>query len=137
MQYPVIIHKDSNSDYGVTVPDLPGCFSAGVSIEEALREALEAVECHVEGLLIDDEDIPLPVEIERHQQNPDFANGIWALVDVDLSKLSGKVRRVNVTIPERILKRIDASAKQNGESRSGLITAATIAYMAKAAHMEG
>ena len=82
-----------------------------------------------EYLLIDDEDIPLPVEIERHQQNSDFANGIWALVDIDLSKLSGKVRRVNITIPERILKRIDASAKQNGESRSGLITAATIAYI--------
>lgn len=130
MQYPVVIHKDSNSDYGVTVPDLPGCFSAGASIEEALREALEAVECHIEGLLIDDEKIPLPTEIEKHQQNLDFASGIWAIVDVDLSKLSGKVRRINVTIPERILTRIDSFAKQNGESRSGLITAATIAYIA-------
>ena len=42
--YPVVIHKDNNSDYGVTVPDLPGCFSAGSSIEEALQQVKEAVE---------------------------------------------------------------------------------------------
>lgn len=129
MRYPVVIHKDTDSDYGVTVPDLPGCFSAGSSIDEALNCAVEAIECHVEGLLIDAEDIPIPLEVENHQANSDFADGVWALVDVDLSKLSGKVRRVNVTIPERILNRIDDFAQRQGESRSGLITAATMEYI--------
>lgn len=32
MRYPVVVHKDPESDYGVTVPDLPGCFSADRSI---------------------------------------------------------------------------------------------------------
>ena len=50
MRYPVVIHKDHNSDYGVTVPDLPGCFSAAETMDEALREAVEAIECHLEGL---------------------------------------------------------------------------------------
>lgn len=130
MRYPVVIHKDADSDYGVTIPDLPGCFSAGASVDEALDGAVEAIACHVEGLLIDAEDIPMPVAIDVHKENPDFADGLWALVDVDLSKLSGKIRRVNVTIPERILNRIDDCAKRQGESRSGLITAATIEYMA-------
>ena len=53
--YPVVIHKDKDSDFGVTVPDLPGCFSAGVSVEDALKEAREAIECHLEGLLLDGE----------------------------------------------------------------------------------
>ncbi|MGC1306132.1 MAG: type II toxin-antitoxin system HicB family antitoxin [Phormidesmis sp.] len=130
MRYPVVIYKDIDSDYGVTVPDLPGCFSAGTSIDEALEEAVEAIECHVEGLLIDNEGIPLPIAIERHKENPDFADGIWALVDIDLSKLSGKTRRINVTIPERILKRIDDCASRQGESRSGFMTTAAIEYMA-------
>ena len=37
MRYPVVIHKDPESDYGVTVPDLPGCFSAGETLDEALE----------------------------------------------------------------------------------------------------
>ncbi len=44
MKYSVVIHKDSKSDYGVIVPDLPGCFSAGSTIDEALENAKEAIE---------------------------------------------------------------------------------------------
>ena len=130
MRYPVVLHKDTDSDYGVTIPDLPGCFSAGASIDEALESAVEAAECHIEGLLIDSEDIPLPIAIESHREDSSFNDGIWAFIDVDLSKLSGKVRRVNVTIPERILHRIDDFAQRQGESRSGLIAAATMEYIA-------
>ena len=50
MRYPVVIHKDPESDYGVTVPDLSGCFSAGETLDEALLEVVEAIECHLEGL---------------------------------------------------------------------------------------
>jgi predicted RNase H-like HicB family nuclease len=51
MNFPVIIHKDKESDYGVIIPDLPGCFSAGDSYEDALANTREAIECHIEGLL--------------------------------------------------------------------------------------
>ncbi len=54
MQYPVVIHKDPDSEYGVSVPDLPGCFSAGATFDAALAEAVEAIECHLEGLLLDE-----------------------------------------------------------------------------------
>ena len=57
MQFPVVLHKDAASGYGVTVPDLPGCFSAGDTPEEAIASAHEAVACHVEGLLMDGEPI--------------------------------------------------------------------------------
>jgi predicted RNase H-like HicB family nuclease len=52
MRYPVVIHKDADSDYGVSVPDLPGCFSAGESVEEAIACVTEAIECHTEGTLM-------------------------------------------------------------------------------------
>jgi len=64
MKYPVVIHKDVNSDYGVTFPDIPGCFSFGKSIEEALAMSQEAAECHIEGILFDSEPIPVPTFID-------------------------------------------------------------------------
>ncbi len=130
MKYPVIIHKDENSDYGVTFPDLPGCFSAGETIEEALANAQEAAECHVEGILIDAEPIPVATDIENHKDNQDLKDGIWALVEVDLSKLSLKSKRVNITMPERLLNSLDYFAKKRGESRSGLLAQAITEYMA-------
>ena len=130
MRYPVVIHKDPKSDYGVTVPDLSGCFSAGATLDEALLEVVEAIECHLEGLLIDGESIPTPQSVEHHQSNPDYADGVWALVSIDLAKLSGKSKRVNVTLPERVLKLMDKYASDNGETRSGLITQAALEYIA-------
>lgn len=129
MKYPVIIHKDENSDYGVTFPDLPGCFSAGETIEEALTNAQEAAECHIEGILIDSEPIPVSTNIEKHKDNPDFKDGVWALIEVDLSKLSLKSKRVNITMPERLLNSLDYFAKKHGETRSGILAQAATEYM--------
>jgi predicted RNase H-like HicB family nuclease len=130
MRYPVVIHKDSNSDYGVTVPDLPGCFSAGETIDEALQEVVEAIETHLEGLLMDGEPTPTPQSVEQHQNDPDYVGGVWALVSIDLAKLSGKTKRVNVTLPERVLSLVDKYASENGETRSGLIAQAALEYIA-------
>ncbi len=129
MRFPIVIHKDKDSDYGVIVPDLLGCYSAGDSADEALSNAIEAIECHVEGLLADGEPIPAAKPLEHYQHKKDFAGGIWALVDVDLSKLSGRVKRINITIPERILSQIDAYASSHGETRSGLLAHAALGYV--------
>jgi predicted RNase H-like HicB family nuclease len=131
MRYVVVLHKEPNSDYGVTVPDLPGCFSAGEAMDEALTGVVEAIECHIEGLMLDGEPIPTVRSAEHHRNNPDYAEGIWALVDVDISKLAGKARRVNVTIPERVLNLIDDHASRHDKSRSGLITQAALEYIAE------
>lgn len=81
MKFSVVIHKDEDSDYGVTIPDLPGCFSAGSTLEEAFSNAVEAAECHIEGMLIDQEDLPAPRRMEDHVQNPDYAGGLWGVID--------------------------------------------------------
>lgn len=137
MRYPVVVHKDPDSDYGVTVPDLPGCFSAGETLDEALQEVVEAIETHLEGLLMDGEPIPTPQSIEHHQNNPGFEGGIWALVSIDLAKLSGKTKRVNVTLPERVLALVDKYASENGETRSGLIVQAALEYIASREGVSG
>ena len=129
MQFPIVIHKDETSSYGVTVPDLPGCFSGGDSFEEAVSSAHEAAACHIEGLLMDGEAIPERKLIELHQSNPDFQNGVWALIDVDISKLSSKTVRVNITMPSRVLSIIDEAAARERESRSGLLTRAALQFV--------
>ncbi len=136
MRFPVVIHKDKGSAYGVTVPDLPGCFSAGDSADEALTNAVEAIECHIEGLLTDGEVLPQAQPIEQYRMKREFSGGIWALVDVDLSKLSGKARRVNITLPERILAQIDAFASTTGDTRSGLLAHAALEYVSARTEQE-
>ena len=54
IKYELVIHKQKDSCFGVTVTDLPGCFSAGDTIEEALRNTEEAIQSHLEVLAEDD-----------------------------------------------------------------------------------
>lgn len=130
MRFPVVIHKDPDSDYGVTVPDLPGCFSAGETVDEALTEVVEAIETHLEGMLLDSEPITTPKTIEFYKDDPEFADGIWAIVNVDISKLSGRSKRVNITIPEHLLSLMDQYVAERGETRSGLIAQAAMEFIA-------
>jgi predicted RNase H-like HicB family nuclease len=131
MRYPVVLHKDSSSAYGVTVPDLPGCFSAGDTMEDALGNVVEAIECHLEGLLFDGDVIPEAQSVEVHQKNKNFRGGTWALVSVDLSRLASKAKRINITLPERVLALVDEQAKREGESRSGLLARAVLDYIGR------
>ncbi len=131
MIYPVVIHKDSDSDFGVTVPDLPGCFSAGETLEETLAWAKEAIELHLEGLIAEGLAVPNPSGIERHKSNRDFAGGVWALVSVNDSQLRMNAKRLSITVPERVLDAMDQHAAKIGESRSGLIVRAVVEYMGR------
>ncbi len=129
MNFPVVVHKDSDSAYGVTVPDLPGCFSAGDTLDEALENTKEAIACHIEGLLMDDEFLPIPQAIEKHYQNPDYSDGIWDSVRVDISTISGNSKPIEVIFPEKILSQLDRYAKKQGENRSSLLVQATVEYL--------
>jgi len=64
MNYPAVIHKDS--DYGVTFPDLPGCFSTGKTIKDAMELAQEAAELHLEGYLAEGISVPEPHGMDRY-----------------------------------------------------------------------
>ena len=121
MNYAITIEHEPDKAYGVQVPDLPGCFSAGATMDEALANAAEAVAFHIEGLLDAGEKIPAPQGVEAHAGNPAYAGMIWAIVSMDLASLSGKAKRLNISLPERVLRRIDSAAEKNGETRSGFI----------------
>ena len=129
MNYPVVIHKDRGSDYGVTVPDLPGCFSAGRTMDEALAMAREAIELHLEGLIEEGQAVPRPGTIEDYKDDPQYKGGVWAVVSISPADLRAKAKRINISIPERVLDAVDRFAKAENETRSGLLVKAATAYI--------
>lgn len=118
MFYIAIIHKDKDSDFGVSFPDFPGCVTAGSTLEEAKDNAIEALNFHIEGMREDGEAIPAPSTMDAIYLNPDFAEGVAFLVD---AKTVDKLVRVNITMTESELNTIDCAAKERGMSRSSFL----------------
>jgi predicted RNase H-like HicB family nuclease len=129
MRFPVVLHSDDGVRFGVTVPDLPGCFSSGDTFDAALDSVVEAIDLHLEGLIEDGGDIPVPRPIAEHRANSDFTDGVWAAVDVNVSRFEGRAEKINITLPRRLLAKIDNYAKAHGETRSGFLAAAARAAM--------
>ncbi len=121
MRYPVVLHTDDGIRFGVTVPDLPGCFSTGDTFDDALTSVVEAICLHLEDLAEENEDIIAPRTIAEHRLNPDFDGGIWAFVDVDITRFDGRSEKVSITLPRRLLAKIDDYVHTHGSTRSGFL----------------
>ena len=123
MKYPIAIEIGSRKkSWGVVVTDLPGCFSAADSgIDEAIENAKEAIELWIEVALDQGMEIPRPSMITDLQKKKEYKGWIWADAEVDPALLSDEIERINITLPKRVLSRLDAKAKKAGETRSGFI----------------
>ena len=119
MEFPIAIHKDDGSVYGVIVPDVPGCHSWGDSINEAIRNAKDAIYSHIETLLELGEPADFSAStIDDLTGKEEFIGAIWALVDVDVS------------LPRFVLRRIDEYTKAHHETRSGFLARAAMHALA-------
>ena len=117
-----LIHKDADSDYGVSFPDLPGCISAGRTLEEARVGAQEALTLHIRGMQEDGETVPAPSSLDDILANAENRDAI-AVVAI-APEVTPRTLRVNVTIPEDVLAQIDRYAESHGLTRSGFLTRA-------------
>ena len=130
MRYPIAIEPgDDRTAFGVVVPDLPGCFSAGDTLDEALTNASEAIALWIETVLDDGGTVPPPGRLETHRADPDFNGWVWALAEIDPALLSDQAERVDITLPTRLLRRIDEFASSHHETRSGFLARAAIGAM--------
>ena len=119
MFYPIAIEAgDERHAYGVSVPDLPGCFSAGDTLDEAILAAKDAINGHIEILVDMGEDIPAASSVEKLAQDPEFAGYTWAVVEIDISRLLGGSEKINVTLPKSLIDRIDRCVATHPEFRS-------------------
>ena len=117
--YIALIYKDPGSDYGVSFPDLPGCVTAGKDLDEARAFAEEVLALHLAGLAEDGEAAPEPSSLEAVMADAHNRDGVAILVPV--KQATPRVVRVNITLPEDVLSRIDVYAEVAGMNRSGFL----------------
>lgn len=129
MQFIVVLHTDDHEHYGATVPDLPGCFSGGDSLGEVLESVQEAIDLHVMGLIEEGHGVPKAKSIAEHHVNPDFAGGIWAVVNVPVERYYGPAEKLNITLPKLLLAQIDDYTRAHGLTRSGFLAHAAQTMM--------
>ena len=122
MDYIAYLHKEKGSDYGVSFPDFPGCITAGRTLEEARRMAVEALALHIRGMVEDGIAVPEPSKLDDLEDDPDLRRGVATLVTAELPS---KRVRVNITALEGQIAEIDRLA---AESRSDPIRVYRAAY---------
>ena len=128
-QYIGLIHKEAESDYGVSFPDFPGVVTAGTNLDDARAMAEEALAFHIEGLVADGEAIPEPSSLQAVMADPENLDGVAILVAVKTE--APKSVRVNVTLPADVLEQIDRYAEDHGFTRSGFLAQAAKLAMEK------
>ena len=103
--YIALLRKEAGSDFGVEFPDFPGCITAGVTLEDARSMAAEALLFHIEGMMEDGDPIPEPSGLDEVLTDPRYSETAAVLVDVSTRR--PRSVRVNISVPEDVLRAID------------------------------
>jgi len=127
MRYPIAIEIGNDTTaYGIVVPDLPGCFSAGDTMDEAIANAEEAAAAWIDATIDAGGAIPAPSALESIAAGAHFKGWSFGVINVSAAVMEDKAERVNIVLPKRVLERLDAMAAAAGESRSGYIATLTL-----------
>jgi len=132
MKYPVVLLKNaSNENYEIIVPDLLGCKSKANSIDAAIEIITQTIGGHLSILAEYGENIPNGSLIDNYIN--EFTGGVWAIVDIDISPYLGKSHKINVTLPELLIKQIDDRVSKSDlyKTRSGFIASACLNELRK------
>jgi predicted RNase H-like HicB family nuclease len=122
MRYPIVVEPATDeTSYGVVIPDMPGCFSAGETLDEAIANAEEAAAAWIDAVLDGGGSVPEPSTLEALRARPEYEGWLFGMISVDPSLLDDSVERVNITLPRRVLDRLDAQARAHGLTRSAYI----------------
>jgi len=116
MEYIAYLHKDPDSDFGVSFPDFPGCITAGRTLDEARRLAPEALALHIQGMKEDGEKIPKPSTLDDLASDSDREGAVAFLVSVESPE--DRIVRINLTARESQIRKIDAAARKLRLTRS-------------------
>jgi predicted RNase H-like HicB family nuclease len=123
--YYALLRKEEGSIYGVDFPDFPGCVTAGENLEQVSKRAPEILQIHIKGMLEDGEEIPEPTSLDDIIADPDNEGAVPFPVQVP----GEKAKRVDITVPERVLRDIDAYARKHSMSRSAFLVDAALKVM--------
>lgn len=120
--YTAIVHQDGNSAYGLTFPDLPGCFASADTWDGIPAAATEALD-----LWFEDQPDIAPASLDAIRHRPEVAAELAAvavLMPIPYIPADTAVDRVNITIERGLLRAIDETAKRRGMNRSSFLASA-------------
>ena len=120
MFYPIHVHKEKGSAYGAAFPDFPGCFAAADHWQDLPRAPRKPSRRTSTARPKQFPRRPLP----KHGPAMRTSRGYWMMVDIDLSKVSTKAVRLNISLPENLVHRIDEAAQARRMSRSAFLAMA-------------
>jgi predicted RNase H-like HicB family nuclease len=126
MRFIAFVHKEPDSCYGVSFPDVPGCTSAGDTLDEALANAVDALSGHIRMMQADGEAVPAPRSLEDIAADPAIAKDMKGAIisAVPLVRDRGSTTRINVSLDLGLLEAIDGLAKQRSQTRSAFLASA-------------
>jgi predicted RNase H-like HicB family nuclease len=140
MKYAVVFTQaDKNSDYQVSVPDLPGCAISAKTIDLGMEDVTKAIKSHLAILAEYGEKVPNAKVLDSHRKNyilenpHTFSQAFWAIVSIDITPYLGKSHKINVTLPELLIAQIDDKVSKSADykTRSGFIASACFAELEK------
>jgi predicted RNase H-like HicB family nuclease len=127
MRYPILIEEGTETTaFGVVVPDLPGCFSAGDTLDEALDAAKEAAAAWLDATLDTGDMVPSPSSLDAVRRLPGYEGWTIGVIELDTSLFDDAIERVNITLPRRVLRRLDDLAEARHQSRGAFIADLTM-----------
>ena len=124
-----VVDRAEDGSWGVVFPDLPGCYSAGETVDDLFAKSIEAVRLWAEDA-IEDGTLPEPRSNEALLADPEVrelfraAAPTGSVIQIPLLLDSGRNVRANISMDAKLLDAIDAAAKQRGLSRSGFLASA-------------
>jgi predicted RNase H-like HicB family nuclease len=126
MRFIAFVHKEPDSCYGVSFPDVPGCTSAGDTLDEALTNAVDALSGHIRLMEADGDDTPSPRTLEEiYADSALKQDSEGAIISaVPLVRDRGSTTRINVSLDLGLLEAIDGLAKQRSQTRSAFLASA-------------
>jgi predicted RNase H-like HicB family nuclease len=129
----VALIDEEDGRYGVAFPDFPGCTTVATSLDAAVTKAAQALALHVEGMA-EDGPLPAPRTLTELRKDAEFRRDLKsAMVALVPYEPPSRATRVNITLEESLLSRIDSAAASLGESRSGFLATAARKRLAESA----
>lgn len=129
MEIMLAVQKDENSVFGVTVPAIEGCFSWGETVEEAVKNAREAIEMHLDATLEAGFEVNItPINLDAVSQ--EFEGARFIFIEIDDRKIDRNPERINISVPRFVLNKIDDYVESRHESRSGFLARAALRTIA-------
>jgi DNA end-binding protein Ku len=123
MHVVAMIHHEGGA-YGVSFPDFPGCTTVANDLDSAIAKAGEVLAFHAEGLA-EDGPLPRPRNLSELESDPDFCEDAKdALLVLVPYEPPTRAVRINITLEESLLARIDRAADAASETRSGYLASA-------------